>query len=47
MKIVIIGCGGHGRVILDIHQNRDEYQIAGFLLKTMINTKLIQKKLVY
>jgi len=31
MKIVIIGCGGHGRVILDILQNRDEYQIAGFL----------------
>jgi len=31
MKIVIIGAGGHGRVVLDIIRNNHQFEVAGFL----------------
>jgi len=31
MKIVIVGAGGHGRVVLDILGNNHHFQVAGFL----------------
>jgi sugar O-acyltransferase (sialic acid O-acetyltransferase NeuD family) len=31
MKIVIVGAGGHGRVVLDIFRNNHQFEIAGFL----------------
>ena len=31
MKIVIIGAGGHGRVVLDILRNNHQFEVAGFL----------------
>jgi len=31
MKIVIIGAGGHGRVVLDILKNNHQFSIAGFI----------------
>ncbi len=31
MKIVIFGAGGHGRVVLDIVKQSQQYEIAGFL----------------
>ncbi len=31
MKIVIVGAGGHGRVVLDIFRDNHQFDIAGFL----------------
>ena len=31
MKIVIVGAGGHGRVVLDIIRNNHQFEVAGFL----------------
>ena len=31
MRIVIIGAGGHGRVVLDILKNNHQFEVAGFL----------------
>ena len=31
MKIIIIGAGGHSKVIVDIIQNEQKYEIAGFI----------------
>ena len=31
MKIIIIGAGGHGRVVLDILRNNHHFELAGFL----------------
>ncbi len=31
MKIVIVGAGGHGRVVLDILRNNHQFSIAGFI----------------
>jgi sugar O-acyltransferase (sialic acid O-acetyltransferase NeuD family) len=31
MKIVIIGAGGHGRVVLDILRNNHQFEVAGFI----------------
>ncbi len=31
MKIVIIGAGGHGRVVLDILKNNHQFEVVGFL----------------
>lgn len=31
MKIVIVGAGGHGRVVLDILRNNHQFDVAGFL----------------
>ena len=31
MKIVIVGAGGHGRVVLDIFRDNHQFAIAGFL----------------
>ncbi len=31
MKIVIVGAGGHGRVVLDILRNNHQFDIAGFI----------------
>ncbi len=31
MKIVIIGAGGHGRVVLDIIRNNHQFKVSGFL----------------
>ena len=31
MRIVIIGAGGHGRVVLDILRNNHQFEVAGFL----------------
>jgi len=30
-KCVVLGCGGHGRVVLDILLNADAYQVVGFV----------------
>ena len=30
-RVVIFGCGGHGRVILDILSNMEDVQIVGFI----------------
>ena len=31
LRVIILGCGGHGRVILDILQNMENVQVIGFL----------------
>ena len=31
MKIVIVGAGGHGRVVLDIIRNNHQFEVAGFI----------------
>ncbi len=31
MKIVIVGAGGHGRVVLDILRNNHQFEVVGFL----------------
>ena len=31
MKIIIIGAGGHGRVVLDILRNNHQFEVAGFI----------------
>ncbi len=31
MKIVIVGAGGHGRVVLDILRNNHQFDVAGFI----------------
>ncbi len=35
MKIVVVGAGGHGRVVLDILRNNHQFEVAGFLDSNM------------
>ena len=31
MKVVIVGAGGHGRVVLDIFRSNHQFEVVGFL----------------
>jgi len=47
MKILIIGAGGHSKVIVDIIQNEQKYEIAGFIDDNLpIGHKLLDYKVL-